>query len=231
MANKSKVTKLFVAYKEKGDQKSKEIICKLHINLVYKIAHKYCFDKGTLDDLIQEGMLGLLDAIETFDYKRGLKFTTHCTTSIFKKIYIASYYMRYKCKIPENYFHFLNKVSKLEGSIEDIVIELSHDKWNMSDDVAKHIAFLSKNEPIISYDRTEDMYRLSLNKPNEECADIEDYLDCLSDDERDIICSVYGIYPYTQRVDKRKIKNKHNMSLEELEEEIEFIYQKIRANQ
>ena len=76
------VVSLFKEYSE-GDsskaEKAKKKLVESNLRLVISIAKKHKGHNIPLEDLIQEGNLGLLKAIERFDYKRGFKFSTYAT--------------------------------------------------------------------------------------------------------------------------------------------------------
>jgi len=63
--------------KENGDPKAHKELFESNLRLVIFIAKKYLNRGLERDDLIQEGSIGLLRAIEKFDYKRGFKFSTY----------------------------------------------------------------------------------------------------------------------------------------------------------
>jgi RNA polymerase sigma factor (sigma-70 family) len=64
---------------ERGDQKAREVLVNSNLRLVTSIAKKYQNRGIPLEDLIQEGTLGLIHAVDKYDWRRGFRFSTYAT--------------------------------------------------------------------------------------------------------------------------------------------------------
>jgi RNA polymerase primary sigma factor len=62
---------------ERGDLKAKHLLIERNLGLVHAVARTYLGSGVSLDDLVQEGTLGLVRAVELFDHRRGVKLSTY----------------------------------------------------------------------------------------------------------------------------------------------------------
>lgn len=109
--DRTEEVKLFKRLSE-GDEDAKDLLIKYNVRLVINIAKKYKNCGIELEDLTQEGILGLIKAIEKFDYTRGFKFSTYATHWI-KNFVLKAIYLKNKAiKAPSWLVEDLNKINK-----------------------------------------------------------------------------------------------------------------------
>ena len=78
--------KLFQKYQESRDPQLREQLILAHMNLVRYLARKFGNRGEPLDDLVQVGTIGLMNAIDRFDATRGIRFATYATPTILGEI-------------------------------------------------------------------------------------------------------------------------------------------------
>jgi len=120
--NRDEEIELFKNVKN-GCEDSKSKLVNSNLRLVLKYANKYKWSNIDILDLIQEGSLGLIKAIETFDLEKGYKFSTHATWRI-KRSISESIPKQYKSiRMPENIF---NNIKKVKDAIKILHEENGH---------------------------------------------------------------------------------------------------------
>ncbi len=94
-------------------QAARDALIKANLRLVVNIAKKHCHSRGLpLNDLIQEGNIGLMKAVEKFEYRRGYKFSTYATWWIRQAITRAIADQSRTIRIPVHMVETINKVYK-----------------------------------------------------------------------------------------------------------------------
>jgi RNA polymerase sigma factor (sigma-70 family) len=113
-----------------GDQSAIDTLVLGNSGLIIKYLKKFkCANNFTPDDAYQCGVIGLIEAIRTFDTSKGVRFCTHATPWIKALIYRSSIYDSGTLKLPANY----NDLIK-DGSILDIHVDSLDDVINADGD-------------------------------------------------------------------------------------------------
>ncbi|HCG76764.1 TPA: RNA polymerase sigma factor RpoD [bacterium] len=116
-AIRKKSSRKTICKREKELEKLRDHLIRANLNLVINIAKRYANPKLIVYDLIQEGNIGLMKAVEKFKYRQGFKFSTYATWWIRQAITRAIADHSTTIRIPVHMREKINKLNKIRAGL------------------------------------------------------------------------------------------------------------------
>lgn len=217
-----------------GDRAARQRLIQANLRLVISVAKKYAGPDVDFLELIQEGNMGLMKAVEKFDYKRGYRFSTYATWWIKQYVLQAVHGANRSIRLPAHVISCLSKIRRMKDKGMDnntaITSEMIAAQLNISLKKMYHLEQIAykpaslESELVMKDGNTQTLYDIleDHNQNVEERLYHQDLLQRLKialthelfQRERDVITLRYGLNPSRQKMTLEEIGKKYAVTRE-----------------
>jgi RNA polymerase primary sigma factor len=253
-------TKLLTADEEKelarkiakGDDEAKKKLIEANLRLVVSVAKRYTNTSQELPDLIQQGNMGLITAVDKFDPEKGFRFSTYAIWWIRQSITREKHDLSYPVHIPgyvrdamtkiKNCTARLHQQNEREPSLEEIAWETGFELKLVKLCQGLMIAAQSLDEPVSNSDSDGATLGSTLRDPNASSADdlaeieslrtiLESAIETLDPREQAVIRLRYGLGESRDALSQVEVAMRFGVSRERIRQVEESALKKLRKPQ
>ena len=137
---------------QQGDKEARDILFHENTGLIYSVAHRFLGRGAEMEDLFQIGSIGLLKAVDKFEYRRGYKFSTYATWWIRQAITRSIADQARTIRIPVHMIETINKLNRISRQMlqemgREATPEELAERMGMPEDKIRKVLKIAK-EPI-----------------------------------------------------------------------------------
>jgi RNA polymerase primary sigma factor len=151
-----------------GDKLARQKLIEANLRLVVKIARSYAISDVPMMDIIQEGNIGLMHAVEKYDYNKNVRFATYASWWIRQAIGRFMTNKRRAIRLPQRKEEILRKIQKAYHTLSQLLMHQP-----TSDEIAEEIGVpVEEVDSIINL--TSDVISLEMDTGNDDSATVVD---------------------------------------------------------